>query len=218
MDAKSGIDPGSSSSTEKPRSNISKIIRRVHMYLGLFLAPWMLMYALSTLAMANREFVQSFYPTKRPALTVEREMDYSRTFPAGATPEQMGQQILEDLGLDGKHWVSGGKAGKPLAIERQQPLVQRRIIYNPATRKVSVQREEFRAPIFLEHMHTRRGYQPQHALENSWAFSVDVSACAIVFWILSGLWMWWELRPTRLFGGLCFALGIALFATLLAMI
>src|SRR2546425_8223778 len=92
------------------------------MYLALFLAPWILMYALSTLAMANREFVQNFYPTKTPALTVERELDYSRTFTAGATPDQMGQQILEDLGLDGSHYVSGGKDGKPLVIE-QPPLL-----------------------------------------------------------------------------------------------
>ena len=51
MNAEAAIDPGSSSSKEKTRFNFSKIIRRVHMYLALFLAPWMLMYALSTLAM-----------------------------------------------------------------------------------------------------------------------------------------------------------------------
>src|SRR6185436_340235 len=118
MNAEAAIDPIPSPSTEKSRPTFSLIVRRVHMYLALFLAPWMLMYALSTLAMANREFVQTFYATKTPALTVEREMDYSRAFPAGTTPDQMGQQILEDLGLDGTHRVSGGKDGKPLVIER----------------------------------------------------------------------------------------------------
>ena len=218
MNAETVIHPVSSSSTEKPRFSFSRVIRRAHMYLALFLAPWMLMYALSTFAMANREFVQVFYETKTPALTIERETDYPRTFPAGATPDRMGQQILEDLDLDGAHRVSGGTDGKPLEIERQQPLSPRRITYNPATRRLLVQREEFRGPAFLERMHTRRGYQHPYALADSWAFSVDATACAIVFWALSGLWMWWELRPTRLFGGLCFALGIVLFATFLASI
>jgi hypothetical protein len=218
MNTEAPIKPGGSSSMEMRRLTFSKIIRRLHMYLALFLAPWMLMYALSTLAMANREFVQTFYATKTPALTIEREMNYSRTFIAGATPEQMGQQILEDLSFNGAHRVSGGTDGKPLVIERLSPLAQRRITFDPATRQVSVQREEFRCPTFLERMHTRRGYQHPYAWADSWALSVDVTACAIVFWGLSGLWMWWELRPTRLLGGLCFALGLALFGTFLAMI
>ena len=188
------------------------------MYLALFLAPWMLMYAVSTLAMAHRDFVLSFYPTKTPALTLEREMDYSRTFPASATPDQMGQAILEDLGLDGTHRVSGGRDGKPLVIERQHPLAPRRITYDPATSKVSVQREEFRGLNFLERLHRRRGYQHPYALEDGWAFSVDLTVITMLFWSLSGLWMWWEIRSTRLWGGVCFAFGVALFATFLAMI
>lgn len=218
MDANAAVDPESASSKEKAPSDFSRIIRRVHMYLALFLAPWMLMYALSTLAMAHREFVLSFYPTKTPALTLEREMDYSRTFPAGATPDQMGKQILEDLGLDGTHRVSGGQAGKPLVIERHHSWTQRRITYDPATHKVSIQKEEFRALTFLDRMHRRRGFQHPYAVEDSWAFSVDLTVTTMIFWSVSGLWLWWELRPTRLWGGLCFGLGVALFATFLFMI
>jgi len=61
-------------------SNMSRVVRRVHMFTGLFLAPWMLMYALSTLVMAHREFVGSFYSSKNPAMITERELDYSRSF------------------------------------------------------------------------------------------------------------------------------------------
>ena len=32
----------------------SKVIRRTHMYVALFLAPWVLMYALSTMVMNHR--------------------------------------------------------------------------------------------------------------------------------------------------------------------
>jgi len=35
----------------------AKQIRRIHMYLALFLAPWVLMYALSTMAMNGNEGV-----------------------------------------------------------------------------------------------------------------------------------------------------------------
>ena len=62
-------------------SNMSRLVRRVHMFTGLFLAPWMLMYALSTLVMTHQEYVNSFYASKSPVMVKERELDYSRSFP-----------------------------------------------------------------------------------------------------------------------------------------
>jgi hypothetical protein len=63
-------------------------------------------------------------------------------------------------------------------------------------------------------MHRRRGYQ-HAALDDSWAFSVDLVIAAMIFWVLSGLWMWWELRATWRLGALFAAGGLALFALFL---
>src|SRR5689334_22328949 len=118
--------------------SISKLARRVHMFTALFLCPWMLMYALSTLVMTHREYVLSFYPSKTPALVTERELDYSRSFPATTAREQMAGQILRDLGLDGTHRLSGGRDGKPLVINRQHALTARRISFDSSTHKLVV--------------------------------------------------------------------------------
>jgi hypothetical protein len=67
-------------------------------------------------------------------------------------------------------------------------------------------------------MHRRRGFQHPYALEDMWAFSVDVAVLAMVFWALSGIWLWWELRPTRLWGAACAVFGLALFAFFLALL
>jgi len=218
MNAEAASDGNVASALEEPSSGASRIVCRVHMYLALFLAPWMAMYALSTLVMNHREFVLSFYPTKTPALVKERELDYSRTFPGDATPQQMGRQILRDVGLDGTHRVSGGKDGQPLVIERQHPLALRRITFDPKLGKITVQREEFRGQTFLERLHRRRGYQNPYALEDTWAFSVDVTVLAMIFWSLSGIWMWWELRSTRVWGFVSGGLGLFLFAVFLALL
>lgn len=188
------------------------------MYLGLFLAPWMLMYALSTLVMAHRPFVQSFYATKTPSYVMERELDYSRTFPPAATTQQKAQQILQDLGLEGRYGVNNAKEGAPLVINRQHALFQRRITFAPAMSKITVQREEFRGLNFLERMHRRRGFQDPYAVEDTWAFSVDLTVITLVFWGLSGIWLWWGIRQTRLPGALCLGFGVILFATFLALI
>ncbi|MCZ6635698.1 MAG: hypothetical protein O7G87_20055, partial [bacterium] len=69
-----------------------------------------------------------------------------------------------------------------------------------------------------ERMHRRRGYQHKYALEDTWAFSVDLVILAMVFWVGSGLWLWWELKVTRLWGTVCLGIGIGLFALFLSTI
>ena len=202
--------------TESPK--VSLLIRRVHMFAGLFLAPWMLMYALSTLVMTHREYLLSFYPSKNPAMATERELDYSRSFPTNSTRDQIAQQVLLDLGMDGAHSVSGGRNGKPLVMQRQHALPQRRITFDAAKSKIVIEREEFRALTFLDRMHRRRGYNQPYALEDTWGFTVDVAVVTMVFWSLSGIWLWWEIKSTRRWGALALAAGVGLFAIFLVLI
>ncbi len=202
---------------EKPVWTISHLVRRIHMFTALFLAPWMIMYALSTLVMAHREWVGSFYASKKPTIMTERELDYTRSFPADATREQMAELILEDLGLSGTHSLSGGRNGQPLVIRRQQALTPRQITFDRSKSKIVLQREQFRGSNFLERMHRRRGYN-NYPFENTWGFSVDVAVLAMVFWGLSGVWLWLELKPTRLWGALSLTTGLTLFALFLALI
>jgi hypothetical protein len=44
------------------------------------------------------------------------------------------------------------------------------------------------------------------------AVSVDAVIVAMVFWALSGLWMWWEMHATRWWGLACAVTGAGIFA------
>ena len=81
----------------------------------------------------------------------------------------------------------------------------------PLTAAVQV----YRTPGFLERMHRRRGYQTDYVRDDLWAVTVDMVIIAMVFWVASGLWMWWELRVTRRWGAVSAAAGLALFALFL---
>lgn len=197
---------------------ISRLVRRIHMFTGLFLAPWMIMYALSTLVMSHHESVNSFYGSERPVLVKDRELDYSRSFPSSQTPDAIAQQILNDLGMDGAHSVSGGANGTPLVIQRQHAMPQRRLTFDAAKGKILIEREEFRTPTILERLHRRRGYNQPYALEDTWGFTVDVAVVTMVFWSLSGIWLAWELKTTRVWGALSFVLGLGLFVVFAALI
>jgi len=165
------------------------------------------MYALSTMVMNHRHLFRS-----TPQFEKEREQAYAASFPADAKPRQIGEQILRDLQLEGAFGVQGPAPDGRLTINRQDLVEPRRIVYTPAGAKLTIEKLSYRTPAFLERFHRRRGYQQPYALDDTWAFTVDLVIVAMIFWVLSGLWMWWEMRVTRLWGAAFALLGVALFA------
>ena len=70
-------------------------------------------------------------------------------------------------------------------------------------------------PTWLRTIHHRAGFQSEEVLEDTWALSVDLVIVAMIFWVLSGLWMLWEIRAARKWGLLCGAAGAGLFVFLI---
>jgi len=180
------------------------------MYLALMLSPWMLMYALSTMAMNHRGFFREMYGGTAIAFEKEREQPYVLALAADAEPRRIAEQVLKDLDLEGAFAARKVQNGS-IVVQRLDPIYPRRITWSPSEGRLVLEREVFRTPAFLERMHRRRGFQHDFALEDAWAFSVDLVIVAMIFWVASGLWMWWELRSTRALGALCFAGGILVF-------
>lgn len=181
------------------------------MHLALFLTPWILMYALSTMAMNHRELFEKSRG-QSVSFVKEAERTYPGTFAPDAKPREIARRILKDLDMDGMHFVQRSPDRKSLTIFRDSPVSPRRIIYNFAGGKLTIEKAEVRAPSFLEKLHRRHGYVEEYPLQNAWAVSVDLAIVAMVFWVLSGLWMWWERAGTRRLGFLFTAAGLGLFA------
>ncbi len=188
----------------------SLIVRRTHMYLALFLFPWMLMYALSTAAMNHRAFFVEKYGSSPTVYEKDREFGYDAAVPDNVDLRTISRQILAAAGLDGAHGVTRRKDGA-IVITRNDLVTPRRLTYTPATQTVLVEKMPHRANAFLERFHRRRGYATGYALDTVWAVSVDLVILAMVVWALSGLWMWWEMKVTRVLGASAFLGGAGLF-------
>lgn len=193
---------------------VSKILRRSHMYLALFLTPWMVMYTASTLVMNHREQ----FRTGPPEFELEREaaVDVAASDPANS--RQVARSVLLSLGLDGAFHVNRPAKDGALTIQRLDPVTPRRIVYRPAEKKAVIERQVFEANAFLERMHRRRGFQQDYVLDDAWAFTVDLVIAAMLFWVFSGLWMWWEMKPSRRLGAILGVAGAVLFTCLLVTI
>lgn len=181
------------------------------MYLALFLTPWMMIYALSTIVMNHGEYFRKRYGGGTVSYVKESEQTYAGTFVSGAGPRVIARQILGSLSMNGAYHVEEDADSGRIMIYRHDPVSPRRIRYNPSDGKLLVEREMFRTTTFLERMHRRSGYKHEFLLEDAWAFSVDLVIGALVFWSLSGLWMWWEMRLTRRWGTLCIAASAGIF-------
>jgi hypothetical protein len=180
------------------------------MYLALFLFPWMLMYALSTLAMNHRALLTGDGDSPVP-FEKERQLTYDGSFPENAELRTISAQILTSVGLDGAHGVNRRSDGA-IVINRHDLLTPRRLTYFPADRKLVIEKMQHRPAALLERFHRRRGYATGYVLDTVWAISVDLALVAMMVWVLSGLWMWWEMNATRRAGGLALLGGVGLFA------
>lgn len=197
---------------------MSLLLRRIHLYLALFLAPWILMYAASTFVMNHRELFRGPEPVPPPTFELEREITYDGVMPDGATPQQIALQLMASLDMEGAYGLARGATAEKVVINRQHPVNPRRITYTAADRKITIEKMVFSGAGFLERMHRRRGFQHDYLLEDLWAASVDLTILGLLLLALSGIWMWWELRVTRRFGAVALGAGFALFGLFLAVL
>lgn len=193
----------------------SKVLRRTHLYMALFLTPWILMYTASTFVMNHRDWFREIYGKGMPGWRAERETIFEGAIAEGSQPKDIARQILVSLAMDGNHTVAKPADDGSFAIVRQFATNEKRLTFTPSTKKLVIESREFRPNFFLERFHRRRGYQTDYKTDDVWAFTVDVVVAAIVFWALSGLWLWWELKITRALGAAFLLGGIAIFTILL---
>jgi hypothetical protein len=189
---------------------ISKYIRRTHMYLALFLAPWMLMYAVSTVVMNHRGYFVEKYGAGPAPYVTERRMVYDGVFPETSPPSVIARELLRTLDLDGSHVVNHQRDGT-IVIQRNDLVTPRRVTYEPGSRLLLVEKQESRPNGFWERFHRRRGSSSGYALDTIWGVSIDIVIAAMVFWTLSGAWMCWELKATRRLGAVAILSGLSLF-------
>ncbi|MAH64889.1 MAG: hypothetical protein CMJ27_00625 [Phycisphaerae bacterium] len=47
-------------------------------------------------------------------------------------------------------------------------------------------------------------------MRSLWGVLVDTTTALMIFWGLSGIIMWWQIKPTRFNGGIAIVMGVAM--------
>jgi hypothetical protein len=191
-----------------------KINRRAHLYLGLLLMPWLLMYGVSSFIIIH----QSWFPGEKPERELLFEKTYGRTFNtqgANDSPElrAAAQELLKDCDLEGAFWVSKPKPDT-LRIDRFTFRDSISLTYSITDQKLKAERQTMRWSQVPMRMHFRGGYFQPDFGSKFWGVLVDVACVGILIWVASGLIMWWRLPKFRGWGAVAVAGGILSFVLL----
>lgn len=194
----------------------ARLNRRLHLYLGLALLPWLFMYGISSVPFAHNQFFEERDRAKGLpmwTLRAERAVD----LPVPDDPKalrRLGAALLAEAG-------AGDLTLTNFGVYRQSPTQinvysysfwkSTQLKYFVDQKKLTVEDRRFRWDHFLTGMHARGGFEQEGVLQRSWSVVVDLVCLSIVLWIATGLYMWWGLPGSRGWGIAAIAAGVGTF-------
>jgi hypothetical protein len=186
--------------------------RRLHLYLGLTLVPWFVMYGVSSIPFAHNQFFEARDKAKGlPLWTTRLEQKYSIDIPANGELRPVAARVVKDFGLDGAYGAyRQGPDQINVFVHSFRHVTQAR--YLIAEQKIVVEDRRFRLDQFLTGMHGRGGFEQEGILNTAWGAMVDVACFGMLLWVLTGLYMWWSLPGLRKWGWVAFLGGVCSFA------
>ncbi|WP_419193525.1 hypothetical protein [Kolteria novifilia] len=128
-------------------------------------------------------------------------------------------QVLSELGLPSGEAPPPRRAPSLLfsAMVDDEPVA---LTYNMGNGAISAQHEDAESPYtvrsLMTRLHLSRGYSPHWNVKWLWAVLVDGMFLSMVFWGLSGVLMWWQIKRTRWLGGGFLLASLALTVVLVA--
>jgi hypothetical protein len=181
------------------------VVRRLHLYLGMFLLPWFLMYGVSSLPFSHNQWFR-----REPRWTARADRPYNLELAPDSNLREAGARIMRDLNLDGSFGAYRPN-DRQLNVYRFTFLDVTRITYHLDQKRLVAEDRGFHWPQFLTGMHARGGFEQDSVLSDAWAVTVDVVCIAMILWIATGVYMWWQLPSSRNWGWLAIGGGAASF-------
>ena len=175
------------------------INRRTHLYLGLALIPWVLMYGLSSLIINHGPFFNKLFANETPLWSVKLEQEYHRPVPENADLRKLATEILNEFELGNSFFVSR-PVPERININALDFTSPTRLSYFVEEGRLVVEEQNFRFKTLMIMMHLRGGYGQDNFLDDLWAVILDLVCIAFLVWVISGIYIWWKLRDLRIWG------------------
>jgi len=188
------------------------INRRVHLYFGLALLPWLLMYGASSIPFAHSAYFDARDAAKKlPLWTMRMDRTVDDIAPGEGSDavamRAFGARLMRQAGLEGTSFGVYRQSPNQINVYAYSFRRSTQLKYFVDTRRLTVEDRRFRWDHFFTGMHARGGFDDERLLVRGWSMIVDLVCVVMILWILSGLYMWWGLPGHRRWGWAAIAAG-----------
>jgi hypothetical protein len=197
--------------------SIYSTTRDLHLYAGLFLCPFVLLFAFSTILLNH--------PSRSPTGQVEPRREAAVRVPAGepgSVPHA--RAILQQIGVTGEmdYVRHNAKTGK-LFIPVSKPGEVTRVDVDLRAGTATIERERRGLGEALNYLHKMPGphnvrFRGNWVYMSWWSVTTDAVVCGLLFLTISGLYLWWKLKAERVVGWALIGGGAATVAVLVGAI
>jgi hypothetical protein len=192
--------------------------RDLHLYLGLFLSPMLLIFALSTLLLNH--------PSRPASGAASPPADRRTGLPVEITGEagslDQARQILARLKVTGEiDYVRHLAREQRLVIPVMKPGESIRVEVDLRNHTATIEHRNTGLGAALIYLHKMPGphnakYRGSWVYMAWWKMLADVTVWGLLFLTVSGLYLWWLLKAERRIGWVLLAAGMVSLALLVA--
>jgi hypothetical protein len=206
---------------------LDRFTRQLHLYGGLFLCPFLLIFAVSTIQLNHGWYQPPDGTTTTVGLPIPAEMlvDVTNrqvtddmTFEERAAAGQpLLDHIVEKLKLQGEIAGAGVVRNGRTMLNVARPGLVKRIVVNVRTQEATI--TELRQGLFgtLRYLHLNPGphRQPQWIGTTAWGWIADATVYVTLLLTLSGIYLWVLVREERKAGIVVLGAGAVSFVAVL---
>jgi len=194
------------------------LIRRLHLYFGLFISPFVLIFSFSMLAINHEGFLNKFVPVKHlPEIRTKLDK-----IPYDSSDLATARAISRKLGIDGEiDYIS--KEDDNIFFPISKPGLKTTIRVSTPTDSAIITRELRGSMRAMSYLHKMPGPHGEQIRGNAtflkiWRVMADVVVYVLLFLTVSGIFLWYFLKIERNMGLFALTMGIVLFTSLLLLI
>jgi hypothetical protein len=195
--------------------------RDLHLYFGLFLCPFVLVFAISTVVLNHPSLEPATSDASGRASVSGIEIPDGLERLTGMERVASLQPILRKAGVSGEvEWITYNPKESRMIIPVVKPGAKATVDLNLKTRTATVRRTESGFLGALVYLHKSPGPHLQN-IRGNWIFTrlwrifADGTAYLLLFLTVSGIYLWAVLRAERRTGLILIATGFVLFTSLI---
>jgi hypothetical protein len=194
------------------------LVRSLHLYFGLFISPFILLFSMSVLVFNHPQFINSILPVEiLPVLKSKLDR-----IPYDSTDLLTAKAIIQTLGVEGEIDFISQNENK-ISFPVRQPGSRTQITVDKNTDSVYIDKQVEGALRAMTYLHSMPGPHNEKNRGNSifiriWRILADIVVYVILLLSVTGIFLWYFLKVERNLGLLSLALGFVIFTGFLLLI